>query len=118
MIMFRVTTRIGDFHMSLFSVLRFFWRKFFKLNFSMYEKKFQHNHFRGKKIEKPTSKKTNFFEKICEIIRILKFSFSNNDNFSIFFLENGCAEIFFYAKLSQTSKKIICEITGKLRCLL
>ena len=38
--------------------------------------------------------------------------------FSIFFLENGCAEIFFYAKLSQTSKKIICEITGKLRCLL
>jgi len=26
-------------------------------------------------------------------------------DFSVFFLENGCAENFFYAKLSQTSKK-------------
>jgi len=62
---------------------------------------------REEKKRKIMFEKNCFFEKIDKIIKILEFSFFFIDDFSIFFLADGCAEIFFYAKLSQTSKIII-----------
>ena len=56
--------------------------------------------------------KTDFFEKICEIIRILKFSFSDIDDFSIFSSKMVVLKFFFTQNWVKLQKKLFVKSPG------